>query len=65
MGLFSKNKIFDNIFKLDDDELLFKNCITFSYKNIYDDNYIVKLLILIRNSKINTLLWILLQKIEH
>ena len=42
MGLFSKNKIFDNIFKLDDDELLFKNCITFSYKNIYDDNYIVQ-----------------------
>lgn len=42
MGLFSKNKIFDNIFKLDDDELLFKNCITFSYINIYDDNYIVQ-----------------------
>ena len=42
MGLFSKNKIFDNNFKLDDEKLLFKNCITFSYKNIYDDNYVVQ-----------------------
>ena len=42
MGLFTKKKLFDNYFKLDDDKLLFKNCISFSYKNIYDDDYVVQ-----------------------
>ena len=42
MGLFSKKTLFDKSFRLDDDNLLFKNTIIFNYKNIYDDNYVVQ-----------------------
>lgn len=42
MGLFSKKKLFDKTFLLDDKSLLFKNCINFSYSNIYNDNYVVQ-----------------------
>lgn len=42
MALFFKRKLFDNTFRLDNDKLLFKNTICFSYKNIYDDNYVVQ-----------------------
>ncbi|MBQ2910081.1 MAG: hypothetical protein IJE53_04690 [Bacilli bacterium] len=42
MGLFSKRKLFDKTFLLDDKSLLFKNCINFSYSNIYNDNYVVQ-----------------------
>mgnify|MGYP003318198011 CR=1 FL=1 len=34
--------MFDKSFRLDDDNLLFKNTIIFNYKNIYDDNYVVQ-----------------------
>ena len=42
MSWLFRKKLFDNIFKLDDDLLVFKNTICFSYKNIYDDNYVVQ-----------------------
>lgn len=42
MGLFSKRKLFDKTFLLDDKSLLFKNCISFCYSNIYNDNYVVQ-----------------------
>lgn len=42
MGLFTKKSLFDRSFLLNDDKLLFKNCICFGYKNIYDDNYVVQ-----------------------
>ena len=38
MTLFFRKKLFDKTFRLDDEKLLFKNIISFSYKNIYDDN---------------------------
>lgn len=42
MTLFFRKKLFDKTFRLDDEKLLFKNIISFSYKNIYDDNYVVQ-----------------------
>lgn len=42
MFLFKKKMLFEKSFLLDDKSLIFKNCLSFSYKNIYDDNYVVQ-----------------------
>ena len=40
--MFFRRILFDKSFKLDDNNLIFKNCIGFNYKNIYDDNYVAQ-----------------------
>ena len=42
MNLFFKKTLFERNFNLSDNELLFKNIVSFNYKNIYDDNYVVQ-----------------------
>ncbi len=41
MGIFSRRSVFDKNFILED-TFIYKNCVCFDYKNIYDDQYTVQ-----------------------